>query len=100
MSDDDPTIEELRQQLSDAQDLIDNTERGMGRLRADLWAANRELAKFRAAELVGELTNAGTMRVSGEENRTGYFVACTVEELRAVKQLPMYRRVAIVPLAA
>ena len=49
------------------------------------------------ADLVGELTHAGTMNVGSDTDVTGVFVCLTVEELRAVKTLPMYRRVAIIP---
>lgn len=46
--------------------------------------------------LTGELVRAGTMIVGGEEI-TGYAVSSSIEELRKVRHLPMYRRVAIVP---
>lgn len=41
----------------------------------------------------GTLTNAGTMRVGDEDDRTGLFIAMTVAELRAVPSIPMYRNV-------
>jgi len=50
------------------------------------------------ALIVGELIWAGTREIfSGEGEVTGLFVRMTVEELRAVKHLPMYQRVAIIP---
>ncbi len=48
--------------------------------------------------MTGELVRVGTMNVSGEE-LTGYFVQTTVEELRAVRRLPIYRRVEIREIA-
>ena len=50
-------------------------------------------------QLAGDLIRAGTMTVEGEEV-TGLFIRMTVEELRAVEYLPMYRRVAIVKVDA
>lgn len=47
-----------------------------------------------AAGLSGVLVRAGTFVASGEEV-TGYVVASTIEELKAVPRLPMYRRVQI-----
>jgi len=43
----------------------------------------------------GTLTNAGTMQVAGEENRTGLFIDMTKEALRTVPSLPMYREVTV-----
>jgi hypothetical protein len=47
----------------------------------------------------GKFVRAGTMTVSGEEV-TGYVVATSVEELRAMPRLPMYRTVAIIEAPA
>lgn len=44
----------------------------------------------------GTLTRAGTFPIRDEET-TGYVVTCTPAELAAVRQLPMYRRVMLVP---
>lgn len=48
-----------------------------------------------ASPMFGIFTRAGTFPIRDEET-TGFVVSCTSEELRAVKHLPMYQRVAVV----
>lgn len=50
-----------------------------------------------STQIVGILTNAGTMMVSSEEGRTGLFIDMSEDALRAVASLPMYRKVAVTP---
>lgn len=46
-------------------------------------------------DLTGKLTNAGTMTVSDEMDRTGVFIDCSPDLLRAAR-LPMYEAVAVI----
>lgn len=45
--------------------------------------------------LFGFLTRAGTLEMH-YDHTTGFIVSCSVEYLKAVPRLPMYRRVAII----
>lgn len=56
-------------------------------------------AEANLCSIEGELIRAGTMRVGGEE-ATGVFISMTIGELRAIKRLPMYRRVAVTEVEA
>jgi hypothetical protein len=47
--------------------------------------------------IYGTLTRAGTMAVSDEPAVTGLLVEMSILELRAIRRLPMYQRVAILP---
>lgn len=46
--------------------------------------------------IVGELIIAGTFDVRGEGEQTGLFVRMSVEDLRTVERLPLYRRVVVI----
>lgn len=49
--------------------------------------------------ITGKLTNAGTMQVGHEEDRTGIFIDMTETALRSLDSLPMYEPVAVLSLA-
>lgn len=51
------------------------------------------------APIYGQLTRAGTFAIRDEEC-TGLLISLSVDELRAIPRLPMYRRVAVVEAEA
>lgn len=48
--------------------------------------------------IYGELIRAGTFAVHPDGPMPGLHIVCTEAELSAIKKMPMYRRVAVVPV--
>ena len=55
--------------------------------------------RINASPITGRLVQAGTFQVA-DEVLTGLFVEMTEAELRAVKHLPIYKRVTVAELPA